>query len=178
MTPSPWHLWAFQPGKLLFKRRNQRNEKNIRYCWKGMSGLLSSKVRKKGEASVERVDTGLFIFELPTFFSLWMEKKRKSKPGGLHKVTWQVVGWPSVNTQGFWVLGSEPPRHNANWVLPPLIFGCLGSSWSLDSHSQMNTWEKLSLDLLCFIWIQEMNRRNGCCVVLFRLWCGFKQVEF
>lgn len=33
--------------------------------------------RKKWGASVERVDTGLFIFELPTFFSLWMEKKIK-----------------------------------------------------------------------------------------------------
>lgn len=43
-----------------------------------MLGLLSSKVRKKGKASVERVDTGLFIFELPTFFSLWMEKKERA----------------------------------------------------------------------------------------------------
>lgn len=47
-----------------------------------MPGLLSSKVRKKGETSVERVDTGLFIFELPTFFSLQMEKKKR-KPVSL-----------------------------------------------------------------------------------------------
>jgi hypothetical protein len=61
------------------KRENKRNEKNILYCWKGMSSLLSSKDRKEGETCAESVDTGLFSFELLTFFSLQMEKNKREK---------------------------------------------------------------------------------------------------
>lgn len=178
MTRSLWHLWVFQPWKLLFKRGNQRNKKNIHYCWKGMSGLLSSKVKKEG---------GELLWSGHRAIYFWVTNILQFVDGKKIKSESQEDYVRSLGKSQ-----ADPaliPRASGSSVLnlqdTVLVRLFLHWSWAvwvvqegLDSHSQINTWEKLSLDLLHLIRIQWMSRRNGSCVVLFRLWCGFKQVEF
>ena len=101
---------------------------------RGMAGLLRSQLERNIKSLGREWILGCLFLSHSVF---QLADGKNWKPEELNKVTWQVVGWPSVRIS-FGTLYSHSPNHfTSQGVLTPLILGCLDDWWG-SWHSQPN----------------------------------------